>query len=689
MTSKRELQIVSEIIRNPKVKSGDLQKKLSLSKRQIDYSINKINEELHESNLSLIQRNKNGTFNLDQKSLQYFVSREKYDKDIVYKSNGTYSYHNQNERIPLLVLYILTSTEILSLVHIYDYLNVSRNTAISDLKKVTSLLSSYNLRLEYTRSDGYQINGSELQIRILINDLVKRVLHFPNGLNEIDQLAQISIEPIIHFVHKVEKKLKIVYSDNAFNFLVRDLQLIISRNFSRSYEINPYFLGDVSDTKEYEIIKDNIYPKWLKQSDDLSWITLIFLSSNILRGMSQDTNEQLKTAVSQMVDIFQDLTYVKISDRKSFEARLFAHIRPAYFRMKYDLSLGSIGIEQVVSDDQEHRELLATMKKVIDPLESLVGSQISLDELELISFYFGFEFSNRKNSIFNKKKRAAVVCSNGQIVSKLMLNTLCELFPEINFISSSSVREFENFQQDYDLVFTTIPLKTEIKQYVINPIMDNEEKLTLRSNVLCDIGIHKIDTTLGNLLTAVKQHAVITNEKDLRNKMRKYLLESSDNGDVESTSKLPDLSHYLKQSNVKLTSKSINWKQAIILSSQSLVDDGTISENYVSQMIAQNDTPIGYSFLGKSMAIPHASFDDGVHADGFGLLISKESIAFPGNHFVHFIVPIAVFDETKHLKAINQLSRIAENPTLLQRLLYMNDSNSIIKTIYSEIKGKE
>ena len=50
MPSKRELQIVNEIIRNPEIKSGDIQTKLSLTKRQISYSIKKINDELGQHN---------------------------------------------------------------------------------------------------------------------------------------------------------------------------------------------------------------------------------------------------------------------------------------------------------------------------------------------------------------------------------------------------------------------------------------------------------------------------------------------------------------------------------------------------------------------------------------------------------------------------------------------------------------
>jgi transcriptional antiterminator len=65
MASKRELQIVSEIIHNPDIKSGDIEKKLLLTKRQINYSIKKINDELSQQGKSQITRNRNGTFTID------------------------------------------------------------------------------------------------------------------------------------------------------------------------------------------------------------------------------------------------------------------------------------------------------------------------------------------------------------------------------------------------------------------------------------------------------------------------------------------------------------------------------------------------------------------------------------------------------------------------------------------------
>lgn len=683
MPSKRELQIVNEIIRNPEIKSGDIQTKLSLTKRQISYSIKKINDELGQHDKSLIRRNKNGTFLIDKSILAYFINASKFHKSKADQTSA-YTYHNEHDRVILLILYILTSQEELALVHIYDYLKVSRNTAMSDLKKVAAFIARYNLQLQYSRNGGYQIIGEEIQIRVLISNLVEKVLRFPDGLNEFSSIAHVQIELLIHFVRKIERSLSITYSDDAFNFLIRDLQIIISRNLSYSYPAKAYFHERVMNTKEFYAVREYAYPEWVKQSDDLEWMALSFLASNIFRGNPKEKDQQLQLAIKQMVELFQDRTYVEINDRQSFEKRLLAHIRPAYFRVKYGLMLGNLGIEDVVKKDESHAALLDAVKVAIKPLEALAGKTFPENELELISFYFGYELSDNKELIPQLKKRATVVCSNGLIVSKLMINNLRDLFPEINFISSSSVREFESFQQDYDLVFTTVPVHTEVSQYIINPIMDRNEEIRLRTQVLNDTGISAIEGMVNDLVKAVRESATVKNEKLLRKRMKQVLVETSE--DDTSNKELPSLNHYLKYKNVQLVDQKLAWKSSIKVAAQPLVESGVITDNYVQQMIKQNDTPTGYSFLGKSMAIPHASVEDGIYSDGFGFLISKQPIIFPGNHQVNFVVPIAIFNTTQHLLAINQLSEIAENQEVLTTILKMTDVNKVNQYIRSVIE---
>ena len=62
-------------------------------------------------------------------------------------------------------------------------------------------------------------------------------------------------------------------------------------------------------------------------------------------------------AIEKMVDQFEQDTLVKIPNRKAFDKQLLAHLRPAYFRVKYGMHLTNIGVDKVFKEDTWHKML--------------------------------------------------------------------------------------------------------------------------------------------------------------------------------------------------------------------------------------------------------------------------------------------------------------------------------------------
>ena len=63
---KRSTQIVMLIRQNPMIKSSDIEKMLGLSRKQLNYSMRKINAWLQWEHLPVIQRTKQGGFILNE-----------------------------------------------------------------------------------------------------------------------------------------------------------------------------------------------------------------------------------------------------------------------------------------------------------------------------------------------------------------------------------------------------------------------------------------------------------------------------------------------------------------------------------------------------------------------------------------------------------------------------------------------
>ncbi|MDH6365000.1 transcriptional antiterminator/mannitol/fructose-specific phosphotransferase system IIA component (Ntr-type) [Enterococcus sp. PF1-24] len=668
--NERGIKILNLLIRRPEYRMTDLEDVLHLTKRQINYSIAQINETLEKKQLPKIERNKLGDFFIPVEVIQARAM----GRDI---NSEQPDFLTDIERRELILLYLMINEENISLFHIIDLLNVSKNTALMDIKNANKYVKRYLLKISYTRRSGYYLEGEELQIRMLLNDLVQKKLKLSQSTDLLIPYLSIGKDEIIHLIRSVEKRLKINYADESFDFIVEVLSYLISRIQNNRVQETNFFKNHVQDTLEFRVIKSLLPNQWCFSQDDIEWTTLLFLSSNTYQNYLEEktSDKKLRSFIHEMINQFQIQTFIEIEDRIKFEKRLFDHLRPACFRIRYGLKLGNMGLQDIVYDNN-HVILVNLMKEIILPLEEYLGKSFPINELELLSFYFGHQLS-QGNLPPAPKKRAVIVCTNGLIVSKMMMESLKTLFPELHFLAAISVREFEVFSSDYDLVFTTVPLDTFLPQYIIDPLMNYQEQVSLRYRVLKETGIAELDQLINDLFQLIAKNATIHEPEQLKNNLERFFVTNKEDGPISELQILPKLSSYIKKEYIQFIEEPLEWKEALRLACQPLLVEGAITEAYIDELIAQTNDENNYSFLGTEMAIPHAVPEAGVYSEGIGLLISKYPIEYPFGKRIHIVAPIAILDLTKHLRAINQLAELANNQQSVQELLELNNSKEI------------
>lgn len=649
-----------------------------LTERQLSYSINHINEILNEQGLPKIKKLGDGSLQADNKIFRFLA---KYNNVSQFDT-----YHEKEERVYLALLYLLTTSDNVSLNHIIDYLNVSKTTAEKDIKQIRLFLEQkYKLSLKYTRADGYFIQGSEIEQRLMLNDIIVNLQQYSDSQDEIAKLSHIGIEEIIHYARKVEKHLDVTYSDDAFFTLVNVLAINVTRNLSEKAKNFNYFKNKLSDTLEFTSIMAVTNPKWVRSESDLEWITLVFLSSNTLEGAFQNVGSPILLAIKKMVDRFEQDTLVKIPNRKAFDKQLLAHLRPAYFRVKYKMHLANIRVNKAFQENTWHKMLFETVKADLKPLEELVGKNFPTEEIKLITFYFGSVLESRKQP-YNNQQCAAVVCTNGIISARLMFKHLVKLIPEITFLSVTSAHDFETFEKDYDLVFSTTPLNTKIRQYIVHPLMTTEESINLRFRVLNDLGINTRQGSVDQVVKIVKKHGMVCDYKGLKDDLLNWSIKSNvSQNDRQKKSQLPSLEYYLRPELFQIVDTSMNWEKALRLSIKPLIDERIVTTHFEDVLVEQTKNPKSFAFLGTHMAIPHAVPENGALSEAFGFSIFKSPVLFPRKEAISIIVPISLRDTTKHLQAIQQLSHIAENVSLIDQLINTDSSKTAYQLVIENI----
>ncbi|CAI3470198.1 transcription antiterminator [Enterococcus cecorum] len=655
--NERIREIISILLKNPTIKSSELADKLSLTKRQVNYAITQFNQEMALNKLSGIVRKNDGTFFVPLEVVQTIT------ENLI--SNELYS---DQERV-VIILYILTlNNEYTSVQHFLDYLEVSRSTFTEDIKRAQWLVEKYRLEIIYDRTNGYHIEGSEHYLLHLISDLVKQYHLMNQEIYESIFGKEVTFENIMHIIHSMEQMLHLSYSDESIEYLKIFLMILMIRA-NKSGKQENFFKGDLKTTPEYRMLSILLMEDNLEISNGYKeWMALAFLTSNIFEKKTTqeyDSDAELKGYIHEMVNSFEEQILIIVDDRKSFEQRLLNHLRPACFRIKYDLSLGTYSFENLVKDSN-HGILVELMKDLIIPIEDWLGKAFPNDELDLLSYYFGYQLISNNQMSNNQQPRAVIVCQNGVVVSKLMMENLKKLFPELHFIASLSKRDFYKYEEDYDLVFSTTPLNTDMNQYIVDPIMTYNQQIQLRYNVLNKLGLNKVDSDVDKLINTIRKYANIDDLSQLKDEIKMFLIQQDDQHSINEIDSLPSLTYYLKPSYIQVKDKCSTWEDAFRIACIPLLENRVVTEEFVKDCIKQASNPNYSSYLGNDSCIPHTSKENGILKDGISLLVLKQPIILPDGKRIKYIFPLSFSDLTKHLKAINQLADLCRDSKLLQ-----------------------
>ncbi|MFL2101067.1 BglG family transcription antiterminator [Desemzia sp. FAM 23989] len=680
---KRGLDIMKTLIQNPQIKSKDLELLLSLTRRQINYSVQKINDSLETLQLPKILRSQNGHFIVDKQITDYLTK-----SSLSIATEQTYYIPTERERTLYLVLYLLSKAEDISLTHLAEVLEVSKNTALNDLKLANETLKEYNLEILYSRVNGYNIIGEEIKIRKLIRVIISKLLNVYQGNDSIARITDIDINKAQDEIKSIEQKLNLHYTDQSFEVMSYVI-LLNERRIEQGHLLGQNFhngLLEMNRTKEFRITCELLgkYSDWPQQEKE--WLVLQFLTASLqYTNVEEMEDDTLVAAITDMVRLFEEKSYITIEDKKTFINKLLLHLRPAYYRLKYHLTFDSDTYHHFIEGNESYSLLFNLVKEVVIPIEKLIHEKIPKNELSLISFFFGAELM-RQGITLDNKIYALVVCTNGISISKILRLTLSKLFPNFVFLPALSTREFRKYQKKYDIVFTTVPINSDKPVFLVNALMTDAEKNSLSHQVLKELGLKDNQFSIEEVMKVVKNHTTVTDEEALRKALEKMITHQiqTENGRNNIDATLPNLEQYFSDDVIQIVDQVADWKEAIRIACQPLLDKNAITTDYIDALIEQNDTSETYSFLGNEMAIPHAATEQGVISDSFAMLILKQPVLFKNNKKVSIITPLAIYNQTLHLKAVNQLANLAEDNERIAQLLSAKDSVEALQVIKNE-----
>ncbi|MFC4322515.1 BglG family transcription antiterminator [Litchfieldia salsa] len=654
-----------------------LMEQTKLSKRQITYDFEKINYWLRTQKLPPIIYKRTNLISMPPEVNHYFINH----------TNSTLKQSmiiSDEERLYLIYLYLFIRTEQISSAHLTDLLRVSKNTVISDMKKLNSKLASSIVRVDYSRERGYHLKGSEFDKRVVVLQYVSLLLKKPYGQDLLHHLLEKSYLQDVYFY--VREALEMVEKEFQLHFVeerLRDFTYFLVFYYYRQKqgklvqlhrdEIDVLIQNGMK--KPVEKLLEALKIEKIESELCYTIIQLLGLSRGNLNYQQGDLVFDL---CKKLVLDFESKACITFENRTEVIETLFQHVKPAYFRMKYRIPINNPLIEQIQT---EHHELYTIVKDLLLPLETLLNISIPEEEIGFITIHFGALLQKPKRKLA-EKKRAVVVCPSGVSSSLMVKHQLESLFSEITIMKTLSIAEFEHEDASvYDLIFSTVPLKKSYHYFHVKPIMTPTEKNVLVNSVygqLFQVEHHEISAS--QLLKIIGKYADIHDEEALKYELTELSIHKKVNAFRRNQ---PMLNELLTEDTIQFADQLSSWEDAIKNAAKPLLSKGVIEDSYIQAMI-ENVKELGpYMIIGPEVAIPHARPENGVNKVGMSFLKLKEPVYFLGEekHAVRLLFCIAAVDHTTHLTALSQLTKLLSSKTNLETLKDSESKDEVIELI--------
>lgn len=142
---------------------------------------------------------------------------------------------------------------------------------------------------------------------------------------------------------------------------------------------------------------------------------------------------------------------------------------------------------------------------------------------------------------------------------------------------------------------------------------------------------------------------------------------------------------WLPTENIQIVDSVCDWKQAITLAAQPLLDKEAITQAYIKAIFDSHQELGPYYILAPGLAMPHARPEQGEIKNGLSLLHIKQGISFDSedNDPIYVVIMLCAISGDDHINMITALADIFSDDERLSALL----KASSMKKIQAVING--
>ena len=398
-----------------------------------------------------------------------------------------------------LILCFLILNEDTSIKDISEKLMLSYNTVVSAITTIEKILFDYKLTLIRKKGQGIEIEGKEVDRRVLLISLLCNEISDEEFFTRLNNRDILSSNPFIKFLNfdlikKVfyeNKHLDVfnLYTDSSIKKILISLNVVFLR-ISYTTEIKENFTAQEYNSiisllnASKEIVDFDI------TEDIIQFLIKILKTCRLIEQLSYFNDKYSYTLVYKinlLIKYVSEKINVDFTQDTNLSSGLIAHVESAIKRHQMNLT-------------EENDELLEFVLKNYNELYLIIKSELLVvfDEINfnstelsyiVIHFASSFEQIYRKNFI-----RALVICASGIGSSKILGSQIRKNIPEIkNLEYTIPSKVTKSLVNNYDVVISTIELEQDIDYLLIPTILKEKDISLIQERILASRSFKRND----------------------------------------------------------------------------------------------------------------------------------------------------------------------------------------------------
>lgn len=484
MWDSRLTDIVLHLSTEQYITSENLANKLGISVRTVRNRIKEINEILGKQDVYIESKARYG-YKLTEEStavLKDLLTSEHKQVNTLKKIPVT-----QDERVYVILLYLLNQDDYVKSEMLQDFLCVSRGTLTNTIRQLEQKIMVYDLWLERKPNYGIKIRGDEFNIRKCMTELLLDDVPLYISVEKVNR----ELRNIANLIIQCINIYKIHFSEIALERFIKDIYIQVRRIRTGHY-VEP-LIQKTSDEKGEESDFASDLKKKIEQEYEIilpdEEKEYIFLHLTSKRTV---TDNQLNYVISSDMDnlvenmigeIYRQLG-VDFRNNLSLRMTLNQHMVPFDIRMKYNIPYANPMLHEI-KENYPFGFFVAKQAQTV--LEKHYNKKISEDEIGFFALLFALAWEQKEKQEKGTKLNVLIVCNSGRGIAKIIEYKFLHIFSEyLNDVYTSDLLGLDKFDfAKVDYIFTTVP----IHQNISKPIQEigaflKDEDISVVKNIL-------------------------------------------------------------------------------------------------------------------------------------------------------------------------------------------------------------